>query len=601
MTGSVFVQISDENLHHVRELMDEVFGCQNFCRIISIAKTSGLGAGLLPVSQDYILWYARDIQRIKFKQIYLDKFGDSGELGMYKYTDENGRPYRLSDLTGQNNNVATCLFEYEYKGRKYRPASTRQWKTNFQGFERLKAEDRLVASGNGLYYKRYLDDFMVKPITDSWGDTGSGGFTEQKIYAVQTNVKVIQRCILMTTDPGELVLDPTCGSGTSAYTSEMWGRRWITIDVSRVPLALTRQRLLTATFQYHKLQDQEHGPAGGFVYARRQNRKGEEVGGIVPHITLESITKAETAKEEILVDRPEPLENVTRVSGPFTVEAVIPTSLDSNLPEDEDTGAEASGFSERLLEALRKSPVLHMVGNRTVAFKNVRPQAKTLSLSAEAVDEDGNAVAFVFGPENGAVSERLVFEAAREAYAKSYSHLYVIGLQIEANALLLVNSAAESVGVPTTYVPVTSDITMGDLLKNMRSSQIFSVCGLPDVALRPAIDGKYEVELRGLDTFDPVTMDNDHMDGDDVPAWLLDTDYNGLCFHVTQAFFPRTSAWDNLKKTLKADYEPGVWDRLAGNLSVPFEMGEHRQVAVKVIDDRGNELIVIKSEAEAEK
>ena len=154
-------------------------------------------------------------------------------------------------------------------------------------------------------------------------------------------------------------------------------------------------------------------------------------------------------------------------------------------------------------------------------------------------------------------------------------------------------------GVPATYVQATMDLNMGDLLKNMRSSQIFSVCGLPDVAVTKQTDGRYEVELKGLDVFDPITMENHHAKGDDVPAWLLDTDYNGMCFHVTQAFFPRTSAWDALKKALKADYEASLWDHLAGAVSAPFEASATGQIAVKVIDDRGNELMVVKSLSEA--
>jgi len=156
------------------------------------------------------------------------------------------------------------------------------------------------------------------------------------------------------------------------------------------------------------------------------------------------------------------------------------------------------------------------------------------------------------------------------------------------------------VGVSATYVQATPDLMMGDLLKNLRSSQIFSVCGLPEVEVRrhpqPGPDGetRYEVELIGLDVFDPATMDVVHRRGDDVPAWLLDTDYNGLCFHVAQAFFPRTGAWESLRKALRATHEDSVWDHLAGTISAPLPAGEQRQVAVKVIDDRGNELVVVK-------
>ena len=199
------------------------------------------------------------------------------------------------------------------------------------------------------------------------------------------------------------------------------------------------------------------------------------------------------------------------------------------------------------------------------------------------------------------MAERQVFEAAKEASAKGYTVLYVIGFAIQANARELIESCEDVVGVPAAYVQATPDLMMGDLLKNMRSSQIFSVCGLPEIQVsgirnqEPGGEQRYQVELLGLDVFDPQTMEVLHRRGDDVPAWFLDTDYNGLCFHVSQAFFPRTAAWDSLKRSLKGTYEDSVWEHLAGAISAPFEAGEHRQVAVKVIDDRGNELLVVKS------
>ncbi len=276
--------------------------------------------------------------------------------------------------------------------------------------------------------------------------------------------------------------------------------------------------------------------------------------------------------------------------------------------DDLGTSPEVYGsFVERLLEVLRRSPVLRLEGKKAVSLKNVRPPAKTLSLSAEAIVTNGGEkpVAFVFGPENGAVSEKLVYEAAKEANAKNYSHLYVIGFSIQPHARTLIEKCAEAVGVPATYVQATPDLMMGDLLKNMRSSQIFSVCGLPEVAVRK-VKGKdksdsqqYEVELLGLDVFDPISMEAQHRRGDDVPAWFLDTDYNNLSFHVSQAFFPRTSAWDSLRRALKGEYEDSVWDHLAGTVSAAFEAGEHKQIAVKVIDDRGNELLVVKTLSEA--
>jgi adenine-specific DNA-methyltransferase len=251
--------------------------------------------------------------------------------------------------------------------------------------------------------------------------------------------------------------------------------------------------------------------------------------------------------------------------------------------------------------------VIQAQGNRTITLRSVRPPARSLSFSAEAaLDPDGQPVAIVFGPENGAIGERMVWEAAKEAEARGYGHLYVVGFAIHPNARKYVESCEEiHPGLPATYVQATPDLLMGDLLKNLRSSQIFSVCGLPDVKLRklkPVEKGgptRYQAELLGLDVFDPVEMKADSRSGEDVPAWFLDTDYNGLSFHVSQAFFPRTSAWDDLKRSLKGQFEDSVWEHLRGTTSAPFEAGEHGQIAVKVIDDRGNELMVVRDVKES--
>ena len=626
-SGSIFVQISDENLHHVREVMDEVFGAQNFIAIIPFAKTAGQADKYLASVCDFLLLYARDIEHLKYSPLFAEKV--PGEVGATKYEyvelvdgtrrrmtveEQEGllplphgsRVFSVDPLTSQEFRPDTTV-PFEFEGKVFHPGEQSHWKTSVHGLQRLASLRRLMAQGTKLRYVRYLDDFPVFPLTNLWPDIGGvQSRSDPKVYVVQTSATAVQRCLLMTTDPGDLVLDPTCGSGTTAYVAKKWGRRWITADTSRVPLALARQRLLTATFPWYDLKDDNRGPAGGFTYKRKQNKKGEEVGGIVPHVTLKSIANNEPPAEEVLVDRPEVENGITRVTGPFCVEATIPTPVDWEGDGVEDSGtvsAEAYGsFVDRMLEVLRKSPVLRLEGNKTVTFKNIRPPAKTLSLSAEALVTNGREkpVAFVFGPENGAVSEKLVYEAAREAHAKNYTHLYVIGFAIQPNARTLVDKCADVMGVPATYVQATPDLMMGDLLKNMRSSQIFSVCGQPEIQVKrqkekgKSGDTQYQVELLGLDVFDPITMDVTHRIGEDVPAWFLDTDYNDLCFHVSQAFFPRTSAWDNLKKALKGEYEESVWDHLSGATSAPFNAGEHKQIAVKVIDDRGNELLVVK-------
>src|SRR5438093_600734 len=243
----------------------------------------------------------------------------------------------LDNLISQSGGPTT-QFEYEFQGRKFRPASG-GWKTNLEGMNNLEKSGRLEVKGNRLRYVRYFDDFRVTPLSDVWTDTSIGGFvSEDKLYVVQTSTKVVRRCLLMTTDPGDLVFDPTCGSGTTAYVAEQWGRRWITSDVSRVPLALARQRLLTATFDWFELQDDNRGPSSGFVYKRKKNKKGQEIGGLVPHLKLDDIANNELGKEEVLVDRPETKGSITRVTGPFCVESTIPTP--SDFTETEPQGGE---------------------------------------------------------------------------------------------------------------------------------------------------------------------------------------------------------------------------------------------------------------------
>lgn len=650
--GSIFVQINDENIHHVRELLDEIFGHENFVSQITFRTTTGFETSTIATLGDFLLWYARDIGRLRCHKVFEPQplvlgegnatwvlLPDGSHRGVTAAerrrevdVPQGARLYKPDNLLSQGRASEPQPFEFD--GKTYFPGANSHWKPNYPGgLRRLADQGRIHVAENSLQYRRFPEDFPFAEHGNIWTDTSTGSFTEKKIYAVQTNTKVVERCVLLATEPGDLVLDPTCGGGTTAVVAEEWGRRWITIDVSRVPIALTRQRLLTRTYPFYELKDPARGPVGGFVYIRRQNRKGDEIGGIVPHIALESIANDEPPKEEVLVDRPERDDKVTRVTGPFAFEATIPAAIHEGGDES-DAGADDEAhinFVERMLGVLRASPVLHIGGGKTVTLYSIRPPARTLALSAEAlvdstapgqkpslievVDEsdaksgtrlplERKQVALLFGPENGAVNERMVYEAAREANAKGFTHLYVIGFAIQPTARSLVESCEAVTGIAATCIQATPDLMMGDLLKNMRSSQIFSVCGLPEVKLTATrsddlVGTQYQVELLGLDVFDPATMEVMHRRGDDVPAWFLDTDYNGLCFHVCQAFFPRTAAWDDLKRSLRGVYDDSVWAHLAGAMSEPFAAGENRQIAVKVIDDRGNELLVIHGLAEA--
>ncbi len=344
-SGSIFVQINDENLHLVRCLMDEVFGRENFVAVIVFVKTSGKGGSELDTINDFLLWYAKDRSHLKYRQLYLEKeLGEEGTKG-YEYVEltdgtrrriaskelrnqdtlpRSMRVFMAGGTTSQSGGEST-RFPVSLEGRSFSPSSN-YWKTNREGMARLQQAERLFAIGNSLRYVRFLDEVPTRALTNIWTDTGVAGYSDPKVYAVQTNTKVVERCILMTTDPGDLVFDPTCGSGTTAYCAEKWGRRWITCDTSRVALAIARQRLMTAKFDYYELKDPERGPAGGFVYET------------VPHITLESIAKnaeidAIAAKYQPQIDQA--LADLNRALGKEWKEWEVPREVPHPLWSDE--------------------------------------------------------------------------------------------------------------------------------------------------------------------------------------------------------------------------------------------------------------------------
>lgn len=630
-SGSVFVQIADANQHHVREVLDEVFGAENFLTTIVIQKTSAEETNTLPNTADALLWYARSARDVKFRPLIVPKRPGAAGAKQYVYVRnmQTGayRKMTEAELSGAqtlDSQWRICRRGYpitsqhwsetrsgafRFEGKEYFPGKDRQWSVDPQTeLPKLVAKGRLYASEGALNAWMYLDEVPGTELGNVWTDTGTGSFTADQLYVVQTSEKVVARCILMTTDPGDLVLDPTCGSGTTAFVAEHWGRRWVTVDTSRVPLALARQRMLTATYPWYKLKDEPRGPAGGFVYARRQNSKGEEIGGLVPHSTLSSIANDEPPQMAVLVDRPDEERKTTRVTGPFVVEATIPTPVDWEGDGESDAGVQAAedhaAFTDRMVEVLRRAPRIHLGGNETAEFEQVRVPAKAMVLSAEGVVKGGtDRVAFVFGPEHGAVAEVLVHQALKEADRRNYTRLYVIAFAIDPHARQLIEQTRDedhpASNVPAWYVQATPDLIMGSLLKTTKASQLFSVCGLPEVSVdrlagNEGEPDRFTVTLNGVDMFDPESMTTHSQEGMDVPAWFLDADYNGRVFRISQAFFPRTHAWDALKRALKADFNEALFDHLAGDTSSPFEAGAHRTIAVKVIDDRGNELMVVK-------
>jgi adenine-specific DNA-methyltransferase len=634
-SGSIFLQISDENVHHVRELMDEVFGGENACAVISFSKTSGATSELLPVTTDYLLWYARDRSRIKYRQLYMPKrLGGEGAsaygrvevpgglrrpMSKEEHDDPTRLPagaliYRIDNLTSQR---PPGDFPVNFNGKTYRPRRG-YWKTGTDGMERLITAKRLEATERGLYYVRYFDDFPVFELSNSWADTGIAGFASDKLYVVQTSPKVVQRCLLMTTDPGDLVLDPTCGSGTTAYVAEHWGRRWITCDTSRVAVTLAKQRLMTAVYDYYELAHSSEGVGSGFRHRT------------IPHITLKSIannpemlegmTRSQIeaavmkyAERETLYDQPHIDKNRARVSGPFTVEAVPAPTVRSleEIEEGEkqvsplpaDTSLVRTGATLRHVEwrdELLKTGMRGKDGQK-IDFSRVEPLAGTRWLHADAETKGKKAerVVISFGPEHCPLEQRqveLAWEEARTLVPKP-SIIVFAAFQFDPEAAKDIDELTkEKTAMSFLTAQMNADLLTEDLKKKRASNQSFWLVGRPDVELRQVKrgdhKGKWEAEVRGFDYYDTRTGTIESGDTSKIAMWLLDPDYDGRSLYPRQVFFPiaaQDAGWARLARSLKSEVDQELVEAYRGTVSLPFEPGPSKRIAVKVIDDRGVE------------
>jgi adenine-specific DNA-methyltransferase len=739
-TGSIFVQISDDNVHRVRALLDEVFGASNFCSLISFNKTSSASGDRLASVADFLLWYARDADRMTFRQLHTTKSagGEGGSQYTWIQTQDGGRVnlgtaaaiasappgsqvFVHDNITSQRPAQGGDLREFDFAGQTFAPGKG-TFKTDGPGLRRLDQAGRLLALGNTLRYVRFLDDFPVYPINNVWSDTGISGFAAQKLYAVQTTPSVIERCILMTTNPGDLVLDPTCGSGTTAAVAEQWGRRWITIDTSRVAVALARQRLMTTRFEHYRLKDEAKGVAGGFrcktvphimlrtitkldaldpVFAKHDpilaarladlnaaladvgsNQRSHLLGKLIAkqkaegkrnitdadrrrwdlpklpegfqHWTTpfdtdpdhptelaqainayraawrakqEDVDKtiADAAEQEELVDQPEKVNGVTRVSGPFTVEAVQPaeTSLDEaahaspidGAPETlDDTFAadsadaatadpqNAEAYLDQMLRLLRQDGV-RFLDNKEKHFTRLEPLgARSQAIHAEGRwvlkgdtddDPEGRAtVAIAFGPQYGPVTAQQVEQLLSAASRRGYEELVIAGFTFDGAAQAIIDDDPNP-RVRVHMANIRPDVNpgMAGLLKDTPAAQLFTVFGKPRSKLEPAGKDEWRVVMEGVDIYDPVSNTVTPSRADKVAAWFVDSDYDGRSFCITQAFFPDKDAWSKLSAALKGVVDEEAFAALSGTVSLPFPKGEHACVAVKVIDPRGNEVM----------
>ena len=657
-SGSVFVQIGDENVHRVRMIMDEVFGVENFRSLIAFRTHSPLGVKYIPKPFDYIVWYSKSQDVVKYRQIYVEKeYGvdtpfnfieePSGNRYRARSNEEvsraienGGKVFRLSTMSSSGY-TPSCIFPFEFEGKTYELAQGKSWRTTEPGMRRLAQSNRLYPTGNYLNFVQRHDDFSVMPINSNWGDV----YTEMsKQYVVQTAQKVVQRCILMTTDPGDLVFDPTCGSGTTAYVAEQWGRRWMTCDTSRVALVLARQRLMTAVYDYYELAHPDEGVGSGFRYKT------------VPHVTLRSIANnpdiepgmtrdqidaaiARNSTQETLYDQPHVDRAKTRVSGPFTVEAVPapavkglddiggvseePDDAAQELADATPRGDEAANEGETVrqgewLDELLRTGIRGKSG-QYIRFARLEPLPGSPGLRAVHADgetlpnDDGPAsiregaaeasqrVVVSFGPEHAPMEQRQVDRAVQEAQLLVPNPRIIVfaAFQFDPEAAKDIDET-QWPGVTLLKAQMNPDLLTDDLKKRRASNESFWLIGQPDVELRPIRSGddagKWLVDVRGFDYYNTKTGDLESGGEDRIAVWMLDTDYDGRSLYPRQVFFPMagpSAGWGPLSQSLHTEVDPERIEAYRGTTSLPFDPGSHRRIAVKIVDDRGIESLRI--------
>lgn len=614
--GSVFVQISDENVHLVRNLMDDVFGSENFFALITFKKTSPLGSTGLAGISDYLIWYAKDIENVKYRQLF--EYKSVGIGSMYKYVElpsgetrpmspqeqiatsllpKGSKIYRLDKLTSSGF-TPSCFYDFEFNGKIIK-AKKKSWATNKSGMENLIRKGRVVCPADTPSFIRYHEDFPMQELNNLWDNTAGAKDIE---YVVQTSTKVIQRCILMTTDPGDLVLDPTCGGGTTAYVAEQWGRRWITMDTSRIALNIAKKRITTAVYPYYELFDKEEKDVRqGFIYKT------------VPHITIKSIAQDEAPELETLYDQPLEDKKRLRVAGPFTVETLQNYNIKSpeDLEERTEEVEENRLFQERVFSHLMASGIRNGRKEEQARFHGVEALASPC-LHAKGYYTDGNGlerlVYFHIGPKFGTVSKADVTRAMQEFRPKAMnegaSWLVILGFSFEDN----INDKDYNLGTYTvSKVRMHDDLMQDGLLKKDKGAGAFITIGEPDIELVMDNDTQCHVEIRGLDIYDPIKDDVQARSLDQIAYWEIDDRYDDSKFIVRGIHFcggdkKEFDAWKkglqgtssyqtkkNAERTLKLIFNDEVWDELYSYRSEPLTYEKGRKVAIRVVSQFGEE------------
>jgi adenine-specific DNA-methyltransferase len=610
-SGSIFVQISDENVHHVRELADEVFGREH-CVTTIILKKKGATTSTDPVN-DFIVWYAKNRDALKVRTLYQKRSRPEDDSRFNTLLGPQGELVRVASLKGADDverllsrgyefarvnyplvsqhPSATRSKDFVWNGKSYGCGESAQWRFDPEtDMHRLAASGRLFdGGGKSLGGIVRWSDWPFVALSNMWNDLHGD---QEPMYVVQTNRRAVQRCLLMTTDPGDLVLDPTCGSGTTAFVAEQWGRRWVTCDTSRVALAIARQRMLTSKFLYYRLRSNK--VRDGFIHKP------------VPHVTLRSIAQnrrldscknredrekviRESADPEELPDLLEDVPGRIRVAGPFTMEAIPVAVLDTG-----DASPIAADYIGMMIDLLKKTGVQFQRG-KGIGLSKLRPVKgpyEYLHAESELKDPaDPRRVAVSFGPRHAPVTPVQVRDAIAET--RGYDIVLFVGFACDPEARRIIDAGVR--GRDLQFVAAAPDILVADLLKTTKATKLFTVFGKADVKVHRGKDeGAISVELAAIDLYDPNTGETHEGKGTDVAAWFIDHDYDGKTFCVSQALFPggaTKNPWEKLQKALKGTIDEEQFEALRGTRSLPFNPG--KKVAVTVIDDRGNEVFRI--------
>jgi adenine-specific DNA-methyltransferase len=624
-SGSLFVQISDENVHLIRNLLDETFGPHNFVSQICIKRASVMfQKKLINNATFFVVWYAKEKETVKYNQLFWKKdeqwFANSAgshlraespdgssvkslsgeERRNIKAFMETHKDWRLYRLLGVNAQGTEKREGFIFNGKTFYPPKGTQWKYSYNGLKRLRELKRFEIEKNSLSVKVYLDDYPLLALTNLWEQIGPAS---NKVYVVQTSDEIVKRCILMTTEPGDLVFDPTCGGGTTAYSAEQWGRRWITCDTSRIALTLAKQRLMTVNFDYYQLAHPEEGVGSGFVYKTK------------PHVTLGALANNEPPKEEILYDQPRVDTKKARITGPFTMEAVPSPrakSLEEIEKENQGSGESAARSGETLRQEQWRDELLksgvRAKGGKKLEFTRVEPMSGTRWIQCEAeTREDPSAtlaeagrpqkVFVVFGPEHAPLEQRMVENAWQEARPFKPDILLFCAFQFDDEAAKDIDELKPEVaGMQLLKAQMNADLFTDDLKKKRSGSDSFWLIGQPDVVVKTITQGedkgKYQVEVLGFDYYNPKTGNVDSGGKSNIAMWLLDTDYDDRSLFPSQVFFPMAGAkdgWSKLGNNLKAEIDEEKIKAFRGTVSLPFAKGGNSKIAVKVIDDRGIE------------